>query len=304
MNVLCAEAESGTSAASASAAQWMAVFIGVLRLRELSVRWCKSCETRTRAPWMASPGKSGTDLSRTASFRIEVEAQRAEFALALRVEVLRRLRRPVERDRQHFAAAELARGSDDELVTSRGEIAERRPAALEVQPVLTGRTRRAADAVDRQGLLAAAAAPPLAQVGEPLGARFHLARLRILGRLLLVPHREVRGDAAILAFDPRGDIWAVVLRDVHARDRHGDVERSRRRGGSDGAEQGGGSGSDTHALPRQWINNSAISSGSSTPRPTIGQVEGRCRACICSRNGPLSENTSAATANRSMNQLH
>src|SRR5688572_5236063 len=96
-----------------------------------------------------------------------------------------------------------------------------------------GRARRARHTVDRHRAAATAAPPPLAQVGQPLGAAFAaafataigagsaalalLVRTRF-GALLLVPHRKVRRDAAVGAFDPYRDIWTVVLRDVDPRD--------------------------------------------------------------------------------------
>src|SRR5690606_15546916 len=97
-------------------------------------------------------------------------------------------------------------------------------------------------------LVASAAAPPLAQVREPLGARLHLARLRVLGRLLLVPDREVRGDAAILALDPCRDVGTVVLGDIDARNRQGHIERSGGCGSGQAAGKGGSNQAMTHGI--------------------------------------------------------
>src|SRR5690606_3039761 len=142
---------------------------------------------------------------------IEVRAQRAEFGLALRLEVLRGLRRPVERQAQHFATADFTRGFHHQRVAAGRKIAQRRLALLETQAMLAGRARRAAHAVDREAPVAPAAAPPLAQVGQPLAARFALAGFGILAVLELVPDREIGGDAAVGALDPDRHVRAVVF---------------------------------------------------------------------------------------------
>src|SRR5690606_8664430 len=229
--------------------------------------------------------------------RFEIESHGAEFGFAVRGQVSGCGRWPGERDVDEFAATDFARGLDAQRVLAGGEARERRFRVVEGKAMLAGRARRTADAVDRKGLLATAAPPPLAQVGQPLAALLLLARLVVLGRRLLVPDRKIRGDLVVGPLDPDRDVGTMVFRHVQARhlDRKIERRRERRRGNKTQQAQDHG----THAQPRQWMNNNTVSSGITSPRPTIGQVIARWRPCRYSRNRPVIVNTTHATANRS-----
>ncbi|KAG1224516.1 hypothetical protein G6F68_020098 [Rhizopus microsporus] len=95
--------------------------------------------------------------------------------------------------------------------------------------MLADRLGRAAHAVHRDLLVAAAAAPPLAHVLQPLGALVVL-----LGRV--VPDGQVGRHALGGVFDPDRHVGAVVLGHVQAR--HLDVQADIGRLGRSGDQAG------------------------------------------------------------------
>src|SRR5690606_28339544 len=102
--------------------------------------------------------------------RREPERYRAEFAAALRAAGLRGLDWPAEGKLAQFAAADLAHRLDHQGVLAGRKLRQLRVRIVETQFVRAGRARGAGDAVDRHLERAPGSAPPLAQVGQPLGA--------------------------------------------------------------------------------------------------------------------------------------
>src|SRR5690606_22614094 len=96
-----------------------------------------------------------------------------------------------------------------------------RVGGVEGQRVFAGGAGGAGDAVDRQVERAPRAAPPLAQVWQPLGA------VAFLGVLVLVPDGEVGDGFVAGAFDPDRDVRAMVFGDLQLRDLDVDVELGR-----------------------------------------------------------------------------
>src|SRR5690606_33098549 len=270
IHCLCAAADSGSSAAIARAS------------RDVRFMDDSLIEGKMRA-------RSGR----------EPERYRAEFAAALRAAGLRGLDRPAERDLEQFAAADLAHRLDHQGVLARRQLRQLRVRSVEAQFVRARRARGAGHAVDRHLQRAPGPAPPLAQVGQPLGA------VAFAGVLAQVPDGKVGRVLAAGAFDEHRHVGPVVFGDFHLRDLHrdGDVGGMRREG--EQAAEGDGQ-LDAHGEPRvvrnQWMNSSASSAGISRPRPTQGQVMRRWRACICSRSRPVMVNTTQARAKMSMNQ--
>src|SRR5690349_2160375 len=134
--------------------------------------------------------------------RIECQRDRAEFGRALGRFPLRSLDGPLERNAHRFAAANFAHRFHDNGIFPGLEAHERRLCRIELQQVLADGTSRTRQAIDRHLHIAPAATPPLAQIRQPL---------RVIAAHL-VPEREIRGDGLVSAFDPDGDVWAVVLR--------------------------------------------------------------------------------------------
>src|SRR5690606_10769275 len=131
----------------------------------------------------------------------------AELVLALGARGRALLGRPLQGDAQHLAAADLASSLDDDLVLTRCEILERRVRGIELDLVGAGGARGAGQAVGGDGERAAGAAPPLAQVLQPL-----VAFLLRIGDV--VPDGQVGGDLLVRPLEPDGDIGLVVLGDV------------------------------------------------------------------------------------------
>src|SRR5690606_10623195 len=142
IHCLCAEAVMGSTAARASASARVFFIFGLRK--------------GMRVVW---PG-SGLDR----------DVHRAKFGLSPRLARLRRSCRPVEGDLQQLPAADFAHGFDDHAVAPRRQAGQPRIAGVELQRVAAGGTGRAGDAVHRHLLRAPGLAPPLAQVGQPLGA--------------------------------------------------------------------------------------------------------------------------------------
>ncbi len=123
------------------------------------------------------------------------------------------LGRPAEWDAQQLAATDLTGGFDHHAVLAGLQRFERRLLVRKLQAVAAHCTGGAADAINRHFQAAAATAPPLAQVLEPLFTFLVL-------ELGVVPHRQIGNVALVRALEPDGDIGAVVLGDIQAGDFH------------------------------------------------------------------------------------
>src|SRR3546814_1894352 len=95
------------------------------------------------------------------SLRFQGQADRAQLALALRLQRLGGFGRPLERNAQQFASADLAGRLDDQLIAACRKLSERRLAFGKAQDMLAGRAGRAADSVHRHVQRPPGLAPPL-----------------------------------------------------------------------------------------------------------------------------------------------
>src|SRR5262245_2206209 len=123
----------------------------------IQARWAAAGAGRPRTTptdAAASVRKSLTVILLWAS-GLESQRDRAELALAERLGRRVRSRGPLKRHAQELAAADLARGFDDQLVLTGRQRGERRAIAAPADLVLAGRPRGAGEAVDRHRQLAA-----------------------------------------------------------------------------------------------------------------------------------------------------
>src|ERR1700754_606696 len=267
-----------------------------MTVAEGSIHCLCACAARGRTRAAQSATRTNRCFMAWLRSGIEVEVDLAKFFAALRGQVRRCFRRPLERNALGFAPTHFARRLDDQFVTTGRERAQRGLAVTEAQLVLSGGTRRSRDTIDRHRLLASAAPPPLAHVLQPLRA----LAIRLLH---VVPDREIGRDAVVFALDPHGDVRSMVFGDLERGDLHGEVhvsgEDRRHRHEAERERQEA-----THGRFRQWMNRSARTTGNTKPSATIGQVMPRWPACILSRSSPVSAKTTQASAKTSMNQLH
>src|SRR3546814_1516775 len=118
------------------------------RLRRTAGRWPSTMRPHPRR----SSGKKAcwtSLLFGARSLRFQGQADRAQLALALRLQRLGGFGRPLERNAQQFASADLAGRLDDQLIAACRKLSERRLAFGKAQDMLAGRAGRAADSVHR-----------------------------------------------------------------------------------------------------------------------------------------------------------
>ena len=118
--------------------------------------------------------------------RIERQRHGAELFAAAGGFTFGSLDRPLERNAHRFASTDFAHGFTTTVYWPGLEPRQRRLRRVELQQVLADGTSRAGQAIDRNLQITAAAAPPLAQIRQPLGV--------IAAHL--VPDREIGGDGS------------------------------------------------------------------------------------------------------------